>query len=287
MTVTRIVAAAAVAVMAVGCANPSPGSGGSDGPVSYPTSSDALVLRIDTSGGFVAPNVTEGQIPGFSMFGDGRVITLGAHTEIYPQPALPSVLVQTVDAAGIQAILRAGLGAGLGRDASFTDLGSVGIADAPTTTFTLAANGAVHTVRVYALGQVPRGSGSMPKAEADARRALQAFAAQVADLSTFLPNGSLSAARPFVPSAMRVFVSRYRAQQGLTEPPIAWPGRTGLASFGEPGPLAGTRCGVVSGTDLAALLPLARRADQLTPWTSQGRRWALVLRPLLPDGSGC
>jgi hypothetical protein len=289
MPVRRTVAAIAVALIAAGCANAtSAGGGAAGGHISYPRDPNALVLRIDTSGGFVAPSFTEGQIPGFSLFGDGRIITTGAQIEIYPQPALPPVLAQTVDAAGIQTLLRAALDAGLGRDASYTDLGSVGIADAPTTTFTVAANGAVSTVRVYALGEVSHGPGSsMPKEEADARRFLQVFASQVADLQTLLPTGSVSSPQTFDPTAMRVFVGRYRAEQDLHEPAIPWPGSTGLGSFGDPGRLAGTRCGAVSGKDLAALMPLARGANQLTPWTSDGRRWALVLRPLLPDESGC
>jgi hypothetical protein len=289
MPVRRTVATIAVALIAAGCANAtSAGSGGSGRSISYPTDPNALVLRIDTSGGFVAPSFVEGQIPGFSLFGDGRVIMTGAQIEIYPQPALPPVLVQTIDAAGIQRLLRAAIDAGLWQDASYTDLGSVGIADAPTTTFTLAANGAVHTVRVYALGEVPSGPGSsMPKDEADARRALQTFSGKVADLQGFLPSGSVSSSQTFDAMAMRVFVSRYRAEQNLHQPAIVWPGSASLGSFGDAGQLSGTRCGTVSGKDLAALMPLARGANQLTPWTSDGRRWALVLRPLLPDESGC
>jgi hypothetical protein len=288
MPVRWIVAAIAVGLVVTGCANVASSGAGSGRDVSYLPDPTTLVLRIDTSGGFVAPSVTQGQIPGFSLYGNGRAITLGAQTEIYPQQALPPVLAQTVDPLGMQKVLRAALAAGLGQDASYTDLGSVGISDAPTTTFTLAVNGAVHTVRVYALGAVSRGPGSsMPKAEAEARRSLQAFAADVADLQTFLPNGSLSSSRTFDPAAMRVFITRYRAEQGLHEPAIAWPGSIGLGSFGAVGQLAGARCGVVSGKDLGALLPLARRANQLTPWTSDGNRWSLVMRPLLPDESGC
>lgn len=288
MPARRTLAALAIASLAVGCANAaSPGAGGSSGVIAYPTQPDALVLRIDTSGGFVAPSATQGQIPVLSLFGDGRVITMGAQTEIYPQPALPPVLVQTVDPAGIQMLLRAALDAGLDRTASYTDLGSVGIADAPTTTFTLAADGAVHTVVVYALGMTGHGPGSMPPSEARARAALQAFAGEVGNLQGFLPSGSLSPSRPFRPAAMRVFVTHYHADEGLKEPSLAWPGTAGLATFGDRGQLAGERCGVVAGNDLALLMPLAMRANQLTPWTSEDARWALVLRPLLPDESGC
>ena len=46
-------------------------------------------------------------------------------------------------------------------------------------------------------------------------------------------------------------------------------------------------CGTVTGGDLATLLPLLQKANQLTPWASGGRRYALTFRPLLPDETGC
>ena len=76
------------------CADSSATAGGGGGGGGTPSPGpNNLVLRIDTSGGFVSPAFTMGQIPGFSLFGDGRVITTGAQIEIYPQPALPPVLV--------------------------------------------------------------------------------------------------------------------------------------------------------------------------------------------------
>ncbi|HVA85136.1 MAG TPA: hypothetical protein VNF73_02335 [Candidatus Saccharimonadales bacterium] len=41
------------------------------------------------------------------------------------------------------------------------------------------------------------------------------------------------------------------------------------------------------GADLATVEPLLQRASTLTPWTSGGHRWSIVVRPLLPDESGC
>jgi hypothetical protein len=49
----------------------------------------------------------------------------------------------------------------------------------------------------------------------------------------------------------------------------------------------GTRCGVVSGGELATLLPALQAANQLTYWRSDGVTYQLTLRPLLPDESGC
>jgi hypothetical protein len=298
MPARRTAAALVLALAAAACANAaSPAGGDTTARIAHPTDPNALLLRVDTSGGFVAPSVLQGHVPTFSLYGDGRVVTVGAQIDIYPQPALPPVLVRTVDEAGIQRLLAAAIRAGLDHDATYTDLGSVGIADAPTTTFTLAVDGRVHTVEVYALGMDGGGVSTMPAAEARARRLLEALSGDLQDLDRWLPVGDRTADAPFVPDAMAVTVSSYRREQGLHERAIAWPGTTGLASFGEaadggngsglaPQP-GGARCGVVRGPDLAALLPLAGRANQLTPWTSDGARWALVLRPLLPDQTNC
>ena len=35
------------------------------------------------------------------------------------------------------------------------------------------------------------------------------------------------------------------------------------------------------------LEPAATQANQLTPWTSGGRRYAIAFRPLLPDEATC
>jgi hypothetical protein len=93
---------------------------------------------------------------------------------------------------------------------------------------------------------------------------------------------------------MRVFVTP-GAPQGTQGAPrqaaTAWPLSTPLASLGAPisTPLNGgaTPCGAVEGTELSTLLPLAQRANQLTPWTSEGHVFALAFRPLLPDEKGC
>ena len=61
-----------------------------------------------------------------------------------------------------------------------------------------------------------------------------------------------------------------------------------LAALGEPWPFApDARCAVVSGEELARLLPDAERANTLTPWRSGGEAFALPFRPLLPDERGC
>jgi hypothetical protein len=68
--------------------------------------------------------------------------------------------------------------------------------------------------------------------------------------------------------------------------PLDWPLAGSLATAGTPlapdSPELG-RCLVVGGADLDRLWPALGRANALTPFVSQGQRYALVVRPLLPD----
>jgi hypothetical protein len=284
---------------ATACADPAPGPGdggstggtGSTGDTggagtTHPGGANDLVLRISTEGGFVPIDVLRGQIPGFSLFGDGTVITTGAQIEIYPGPALPSMIATPVSDEGVQVLLQAALDAGLGKDAQHVDLGDMAISDMPTTVFTLVVDGETHVTTVYALGAVseqPRGTSDDAWA---ARQALERFATQVGDLRSWLPEGSVGEDAPYVPSAVRIFVGPYAGDPNLRQEPIAWPLATDLATIGEATD-QGERCAVLEGADLDAVLPLAERANTLSPWTSGGERYAIAFRPLLPDESGC
>jgi hypothetical protein len=46
------------------------------------------------------------------------------------------------------------------------------------------------------------------------------------------------------------------------------------------------RTTVLSRADLAAVLPLAEEANQLTPWASEGAHYWVLFRPLLPGEVG-
>ena len=288
MKLRSMAALLVLAILGAACANSSatPGGGGSGGGTST-AGPDDLVLRIDTSGGFVAPAYTQGQFPGFSLFGDGRVISAGAQIEIYPQPALPPLIVTTIDAAGVATIVQAALDAGLGADADYTDLGSTMIADAATTTFTLTANGETHVVRVYALSELGSKPEQMSEAEFKARTKLQDLWTSLFDLRRLVGQDSVSDDEVYVTEEMRLYVTDYQGDSTLKEPTLDWPLAEPLADFGEPSEAFDARCGTVSGADLAALMPLAEQANQLTPWKSDGERYGLVFRPLLPDEIGC
>lgn len=265
---------ALVALFAAGCAQlsasgvtPSPG-GGHD-----------LILRIDIAGGFLPPQAQLRQVPMFALYADGQLIVPGPQIEIYPGPALPNLQVRHVSETGIQAILDAADKAGLlGPDRHY---GYPQIADAPTTTFTLVANGKRHIVSVYALGMEEPGQGDPSK-----RSALAAFQGKITNLDAWLPAGSLGPEEPFLTDELRVYVFSYQPPQDLMQKTIDWPlgslrGFRPLPDNGE------IRCGTVVGPDLKAVLTAARQANELTPWGADEERWTLLFRPLLPDESDC
>jgi hypothetical protein len=43
----------------------------------------------------------------------------------------------------------------------------------------------------------------------------------------------------------------------------------------------------VAGDDIATVLDPAKTANVVTPWTSDGRKWLVDFRPLLPEETSC
>lgn len=300
-------AVSAIALLGAACGKASPSGPGGDptttgggtttppttAPVgiSHPGGSTDLIVRIEDTGGFVAPQTLLVRLPTFSLYGDGTLLTIGAQTDIYPGPALPPILVQHLTEDGIQQVLQMAKDAGLlDKDAFYQD---GGVADATTTVFTVTANGDTHVVQAYALGfDSGHGAGMSPD-EVAARKALVKFENQMTNLDKVLPAGSIDTAQPWDPTGLRLFVTDGDpSTDGPHQNPIAWPLDQPLSQFGsefakngEPG--FGTRCGTVTGDDLATLLPDVKMATQITPWTSEGKTYGITFRPLFPDESGC
>jgi hypothetical protein len=291
MKLRTLVTFTALAAVMAACAKAAtdPGSGSpSQAGIAHATGAADLLLRVSSEGGFVPPSITLTRIPSFSLYGDGSIITVGVQDMIYPGTALPPILVQVVDEAGIQAILQAAIDAGLEDGTDHTDLGSVGIADASTTVFTFDADGVSHTVKVYALGELSERPPGMSPDEYTARQALADLEGKLTTIETWLPAGSAGPSQPFEAAGSRLYVGAYQPDAQLTEPSVAWPLDPPLASFGSSTDTSETRCGIVTGEDWTGTLrPLAEQANELTPWTSEGQRHAILFRPLLPDETAC
>jgi hypothetical protein len=312
-------AALATIVLLAGCARTgAPGSGTQD--ISHPAGPHDLILRVDTSGGFIAPQAAVAALPEFSLFGDGTVVEPGATPMIYPGQALPSAVTLHIDEAGIQVILRAARAAGLMGPSRH--VGGPGIPDVGTTTITVVAGGARHVTTFNAAGMdgtppvaepgaapgtsddgtqtgssAPTGStaeaaSTQPKMELTA---IGAFRNKLVNLD-WLPSGSVSSDSPYRPQELAVFV-RLGSPNGdaaLHEPTVDWPlADKPLSSFGRPWTVGlgaispdTERCGVVSGADFDPVWTAASHANQLTPWRSDDRIYSLIFGLVLPDRWG-
>jgi hypothetical protein len=261
-----------------------PGAGAG---IDHSTDSHDVLVRVAYEGGFVAPEWTFKSLPSFSLFGDGTLILPGAQIELYPGPALPSISTRTVTEDGIQATLEEVLHSIQGVPDEMLDMGSVGMADVPTTVITIHAGDVDRTIKVYGLSELTERPQRMSVEEFQARGRLQALVTKLGGMGTWLPNGSLGTETMYEGSGARLFVSEYQ-KVDLPQEPIRWPLETKLDRFGEVETALNTyRCGVVEGAEWASLREAAARANELTPWTESGARFSILFRPLLPDESSC
>lgn len=288
MSLRPIAPLALAALLLSACADAStPRDGSPPTGIPHGAGPDDLLLRWGYEGGFTPPEFQLTNLPSFSLYGDGTIVRPGPQIEIYPGPALPAIETVTIDEAGIQAILEAALDANLDSVGDLTDMGSVGIADAPETVFTARFGDVDRTVRIYALSETGTQMPGMSDDEFQARNLLLHLVEQLGSLETWLPERAVSQAVAFEPHGSRVFASNLRGRPDPPQKPVEWPLATPLAGIGEDAG-AGYRCVTVTDVEWSEQLrPVAEMANQLTPWTSDGRRYSVVFRPLLPDETTC
>jgi hypothetical protein len=259
-----------------------PSSAAAAAPIAHPTGRADVVIRVTSGGGFVAPRSILGALPAFTLYGDGSLVVPGPVPQISPGRAISQLLRTRLNERQVQAILRRAQAAGLLAHGAidYGDMGSIGVADAPTTTVRMNAAGSRITRAAYAL-DIAVGEGRLPDAEARARRALRSFIAG-------LPHG-LGGAR-YVPRAIAVYVSPSSGQTPSGSTLVTWPLASDLATAGKPTSIgSGTRCITVSGRSVGTLLAALRGANDASRWRSARTptAYSLVARPLLPDERDC
>jgi hypothetical protein len=143
-----------ISIVVAACgASATPGPSSQDR-IQHATGATDLVLRFDEAGGFVAPSFFVGQGPAFSLYGDGTAIFRDPTTTPPAaignvRPGVPYEIVRLSEDQ-IQALLQFAIGPGGLAVAKATY--ELPIADAPTATFTIVANGNRKTVSVNGLG---------------------------------------------------------------------------------------------------------------------------------------
>jgi hypothetical protein len=276
LAVTAAVAFFLLSACARGTAGDSAAAGADVDAAAPAAPDDGLVIRVKHEGGFTSPDWLLARIPQISIYGDGRIITEGPQIMIYPGPALPNLQVQQIDPAKVDQLVGQALAAGVG---SGTDLGTPGVADAPTTVIEVRTTKGVKTVSAVALNEAAPDDTSLTDPQKQARAKLAAFVKQLTDVDA-------TDSQPYRPETLAAVVAVPMGKPAAGQPAaVAWPGPA------LPGESISDQlkigCVSVTGAELDKVLAAAKKANQDTLWASGGKQYRLTFRPLLPDETGC
>jgi hypothetical protein len=280
-------AAMALSLLLAACAR---GPGSSGGGIQHPTGDD-LVLRVEYSGGFIAPAFVLTSFPTFTLTGDGRVIVPGAQIDLFPGPALPAVNERRLTAGGIQTVLQELADTGLfGASVEYRGAQNF-VADAADTVFTLHADERDVVVKVYGLGTLdPTGSNpGVSAAELAVHRTLNQVVERLGNLDAWIPAGEWADAswHPYQPEALRLLVRNADADApddtGIGNALLDWPEASDPAAFGEKTFDGEHQCAVVSGQRAKDWYAALGTANQLTRFVKDGHRYEVTVRFQLPD----
>ncbi|WP_433825168.1 hypothetical protein ACQP2E_23900 [Actinoplanes sp. CA-015351] len=284
MTRTRgLLTAAAIPMLMLGaCAQPGAagdaGAPGKSDPVTESVtapSADDLVLRVQYRGGFVPPQFLIGRLPLVSVYADGRVITEGPTTLIYPGPALPNLQVARITPEEVKQLAAEAAGAGVETGADF---GTPNVADIPSTRVSVVTGYGTQSVDVVALNEAQPDDSSLTAANQAARKKLKTFVDKLTSLG--------AESQPYAPEEIAAIAQAWTDPgDGLAGKPVTWPGPQLPGEYLNK--TVAIRCLAVTGAEKDAVLAAAEKANQQTPWASGGKQWSVTFRPLLPDESGC
>jgi hypothetical protein len=208
---------------------------------------------------------------------------------IFPGPLLQPIFARQLCAIGWGQIVATARRDGLlGGNDDFT--GGQLPPGSTTTRLQIVADGRVYDLRGPVMAAVQ--CVTTPCAPAPGTpEAFSGFIGAVVDPSIIAGASELGPEQPHVPDGYAVLVGNPPDDQGLPQPPIAWPLAAGFGSFGKPltDGSAG-RCGVVTGDDAVALRGPFGAATQITRWRDpvDGSFHGLTVRAMLPgDGDPC
>jgi hypothetical protein len=274
------IAAALVAACSGASASPSPEPSAPEGA--------QFLLRV-TQVQALPPGSTFGQTPQIVVTLDRKVLQGGAVPAIFPGPLLQPILARQLGANGWAQIVATARAAGLlSGNNDFT--GGQLPPGSTTTRLQIVADGRLYDL----IGDQMRAVQCVTTPCAPAPGTPEAFAGFIGALSNptvIVGESELGPDVPYVPSGYAVLVGNPPDDQGVAQPPIAWPLPAGLGSFGKPlADGSGGRCGVVTGDDATSLRGAFGAATQVTKWRDpvDGSFRGLTVQPLLPgDGDPC
>ncbi|MFC4071314.1 hypothetical protein [Actinoplanes subglobosus] len=288
MTTNRgLMTAVAVPLLLLGaCARPGvageAGAPGSAAPVTESTTPDpaTIALRVEYRGGFVPAETIPSRLPQFTVYADGRAITEGPVTLIYPGPSLPNLQEIRLSEAQVRELTAGAVAAGVKAGADF---GTPGVADAPSTRISVVTAGGEQAVEVMALGQASPDDTSLTAAQQAARKKVTEF---IGSLHELFADAASPAAKPYQAERVAVLASPYQdTGDGLAGAPVKWPAAELPGAFLNEE--LRINCLTVDGTAKDEVLAAAAKGNERTPWESAGKKWQIKFRPLLPDEKEC
>jgi hypothetical protein len=278
LSLARFAGALALPLLVVGCtvagvASPSDASASPD--LSGSPVSSGFYLRAWQSQA-LAPQYTFGWLPAVTIadgkFYDGMV----ASPTIYPGPIYTGLSLRPISSKGIDQIVAEARTDGLLE--TKTDFTEQPMPGSMTCHVQLIVDAVTHDLTGRCDSSVARNS-----AAPGSSGAFAAFWTRLTSLSVWL-GPELGSSTVYVPSSLAVLVGPpAEAQAGIAPNEKPWPLTTPFASFGSPMGSVDSRCAVVSGADLALLLPAVEAANQLTRFVdSQAAQRSLQARALVP-----
>jgi hypothetical protein len=275
----------AVAVLGAGCVGAGSGSTasgalGASGDPSDTASTSGFYLRTFQTQA-LGPQYTFGWLP-TSTISDGQYIDgMVAIPAIYPGPLYVGLSVRPISSVAIQAIIAEARRDGL--LGSKTDFTGAPVPGSVSLHVELTVDGVTRDLTGPALSQPAPTS-----AEPGSTAAFELFWSKVTSIGTWLAP-ELGSSKPYVPTSLAVQVTPPTEVSGgpiaPTETP--WPLAATFATFGKIHGGADTRCGTVTGPDLAKLLPVVQASNQLTRFVdSTGAKASIQVAALVPGDAG-
>jgi len=223
-----------------------------------PDDADAVVAQFTSGGGIAGPCCDPWVMPELTVYGDGRVVVAG-------DPAREA----QVRPADVAALLADAAESGL-LDDDPPDTGTL-CCDLGDTIIVLTDVKATHQMSIIGLGAEGNANAELTTEQRAVRQAALDLRSGLDELVQ-----ESDEVRDYAPKELAAYVFPGEAGPGVEVPP--WPLE---------GSLAEGCTHVTTGADTVLADAEARDDDAGTTWTSAGRPWRVILRPLLPHEHAC
>jgi hypothetical protein len=259
-------------------ASPTPAPTATSVPTAIPLVGTLYLRAWETQA--LAPQYTFGWLPLVTISGGKVIDGMVAVPAIYPGPLWIDPSVQTISAQGASQIVAQARALGL--LCTKSDFVDKALPGAKLAHLELIVDGTK-----YELTGMPDAVDPAAESDPGTPAAFAAFWQKVTYLAGWMP-AELGTSSPYQPASLAVLaMPPAEASAGITPNEVPWPLATPFAGLGSALGNPTFRCAVVSGADLAKLLPVVQSANQLTRFVDAGgTKDSIQVRVLVPGEPG-